>query len=220
MKNEKYFVYILTDHRLACYGTPFYVGKGSGDRVQKHFWYKRHPNPHLGRKIKAIESEGSRVGVTLIHVDSEQEAFDLEAALIELLGRRVNNTGDLCNLTAGGEGISGYKHNLETRMKMSAKKRGPQSPEVIAARVSKIKGQKRTEEQKKRMSEAQKKRFEDPEVRRKFSELRKRLTADPEYRKRLSAAKKGIAPAPKVLQASAEARRKKALLKKLKEIEE
>jgi hypothetical protein len=223
MTHEKFFVYIFTDHRNTEFGVPFYVGKGSGDRVMKHFWYKKHPNPHLGRRIKAIEKSGSRVGVTVIDVESEAMAFEVEAALISLIGRRSLGTGPLCNLTDGGEGPAGMSHGDQAKAKISATHAGrKQNPEVVEARSSKLRGQTRTPEQRAKMSAAAKARFADPAKRLAFAEARKLQTADPEYRRRLSAAKKGIPPTAEVMAASVAARKAKAERRRLtmKEIDD
>lgn len=56
---------------------------------------------------------------------SWEEACSLEKSLINIYGRTTNNTGDLCNLTIGGEGIIGYVLSDDQKTKRSelAKKR-------------------------------------------------------------------------------------------------
>jgi hypothetical protein len=70
-------------------GTPYYVGKGSGNRAySKH---KRHGNaPSLDRIVLYITKD-------------EQDAFDTEISLIWYYGRKDLGLGCLRNLTDGGE---------------------------------------------------------------------------------------------------------------------
>ena len=82
-------------------GTPYYAGKGSGNRA----YDKKHPfRP---------PSDISRILV--FPMLNEAEAFESEIALIELFGRKDNGTGCLRNLSNGGDGQSGYRHTIETR---------------------------------------------------------------------------------------------------------
>jgi len=75
-------------------GTPYYIGKGSGNRVTKCVGRIVHP-PQDKDRIVFYKSD-----------ISEEEAFDLEKQLIAKYGRKDINTGILHNKTAGGEGKS------------------------------------------------------------------------------------------------------------------
>lgn len=89
--------------------TPYYVGKGRGRRaVQPHGYAKRPKN----KKQIVFAGEGL----------SEVDAFQAEILLIHLYGRKDLGTGILRNLSAGGEGQSGYSD--ETRWKMGRGNRG------------------------------------------------------------------------------------------------
>lgn len=77
-------------------GTPYYIGKGHGDRAYRH----DRPNARRPR-------DRSRI-VTQVWPD-ESTAFEAERLLIARFGRKDNGTGILRNLTDGGEGSSGYK---------------------------------------------------------------------------------------------------------------
>lgn len=87
-------------------GTPYYVGKGKGNRA---FSNKYHIQkcPPLNR-------------IVLFPAESEQEAFETEKALIWYYGRKDLGTGCLRNLTDGGDGASGYKTTPEVRARMKA----------------------------------------------------------------------------------------------------
>lgn len=117
-------------------GTPYYVGKGTGNRA----WV---------RESHHCFPPKDRSRILIFPQDSEADAFESERALIWLFGRKDIGTGILRNMTDGGDGSSGYKHNPAALVKMQAahkgkhhslateftsetwrgKKRGPQSPE-------------------------------------------------------------------------------------------
>lgn len=71
--------------------TPYYVGKGKGNR-----WREKH---------SVVVPPKERVRFVAINL-TEQEAFALEKTLIEKYGRKDLKTGILRNLTTGGEGAS------------------------------------------------------------------------------------------------------------------
>jgi hypothetical protein len=76
-------------------GTPYYVGKGCGNRA-----YKKHRKHGWPPPIDRIVFYVAR---------DEAESFENEVALIWYYGRKDLGTGCLINLTNGGEGISGAK---------------------------------------------------------------------------------------------------------------
>lgn len=86
-------------------GTPYYVGKGKGDRAF------RKGSPPVDRII-------------LQEWPSEEDAFAAERFLIAFYGRKDNGTGILRNLSDGGEGPGGVIFTPQWRAKLSAKKRG------------------------------------------------------------------------------------------------
>lgn len=105
----QYYVYELIDPRDE---SPFYIGKGNGDRMYKHkkqaYQHKGSKiNPHKSNKIKQILESGNDLRYKKYNCDSELEAFNLEQQLIIQYGKRVDNTGILTNLTDGGEGYTG-----------------------------------------------------------------------------------------------------------------
>ena len=91
-----YYVYILRDPRDK---QIFYVGKGANNRVFAHVQDAHDTiieNAKLDR-IRAIHAQGQRVDIIIHrHGLTEKEAFEVESALIDLLG-----LPNLSNLVAG-----------------------------------------------------------------------------------------------------------------------
>lgn len=97
-------------------GTPYYVGKGKGDRA-----YRKD-----GRPCATPKDENK-----IIHLKTnltEEEAFNHEKYMIFILGRKDLGTGILYNKTDGGEGASGCIQSEETRRKRSVKMKGENNP--------------------------------------------------------------------------------------------
>lgn len=122
-----YYVYVYLDPRKCGnfnYGKynfeyePFYVGKGKRFRHKFHL-YANSSNKCLMNKINNIKKANeSPVIIKIEEMLSESDAFDLEIELISLI-KKQNVGGTLCNLTDGGEGVSGYKHTDECKKLLS-----------------------------------------------------------------------------------------------------
>jgi hypothetical protein len=115
-------------------GLPCYVGKGQGSRVSDHGKLgARHPNPYMAHILAKCERENKELITVIIHQNlTEQEALDNEVALIRAIGRRAHG-GPLCNLTDGGEGITGLKHNEDSKKRIGASSKGrTASPQKLA----------------------------------------------------------------------------------------
>ena len=139
-----------TENIYYCYvykredGTPYYIGKGKDNRV--YFEHKRI-RPPKDRNNIFFACEGI----------SEIEAFEMEIALISLLGRKDLGTGILRNKTDGGDGSSGLVRSEETRQKISVS----------------LTGKPKSEETRRRMSETRKNQPPSEETRKKLRETKK-----------------------------------------------
>lgn len=137
---NQFYVYIY----LREDGTPYYVGKGKGNRA----W------SNSSRSFKKPTDE-SRI---VIHTDNltEEQAFSLEKDLISYYGRKGDG-GVLRNLTDGGEGVTGHSHSEETRARMSKSHTGAKRSDYHKRRISETtRGIPKSEATKKLLSESKK----------------------------------------------------------------
>lgn len=104
---------------------PFYVGKASKRRLKNTLTYKGKSNTIKNNKLNAINGVNLKPILKKIkEFENEQDAFDCEKFFIKLIGRINENEGPLCNLTEGGDGITGYKHTDSARKKISQTHKG------------------------------------------------------------------------------------------------
>jgi hypothetical protein len=92
-------------------GTPYYVGKGKGNRG-------------FTSKLHRVKCPDSKENIITQEFETEKDAFFAETFLILLYGRINLGTGCLANLTEGGEGASGTIVNEATRIKQSKAGKG------------------------------------------------------------------------------------------------
>lgn len=107
---RRYYVYALwrSDRSEP---TPFYVGKGKGERVVSHLNPCRvGESPVKDRIFAKLARKGIEPLFCILASGlSEAAAHTEEMRLIRLLGRIDRRTGPLSNLTDGGEGMSGHR---------------------------------------------------------------------------------------------------------------
>jgi len=96
-------------------GTIFYIGKGIGRRA-----YSKNRNNYWKN---IVAKYGYEIQI-LAHWDSEKEALDHEVLLISCM---KDMEIELCNLTDGGEGATGYKHKEEHKAKLKGNTYGSSS---------------------------------------------------------------------------------------------
>jgi len=167
--------------------TPYYIGKGQGNRI----------NLNCGRGCRKPKDK-SRI-IFLKQNLTEEEAFRHEKYMIAVFGRKDLGTGILHNKTNGGEGISGYEFSEETKEKIRQKAIGRKASEKTKKKLSEMRRGKKvhSEEWKKQQSEKMKGntyglgKKPSPETLKKMSESQKGRVISEEQKKKLSEAHKG-----------------------------
>ena len=93
----------------------FYIGIGSVKRPYQKYKRNNYWNSIINKTNYEIQILKSDL--------SWEDACELEYILINFYGRKNNKTGILCNMTDGGIGSVGYKHTIETKLKIGEKSR-------------------------------------------------------------------------------------------------
>ena len=94
-------------------GTPYYIGKGKGERAWTHSKQERIHLPSNKAQIILIETHLTELG-----------AFAIERRMIRWYGRKDLGTGVLRNLTDGGEGTAGLIRTEQHRNRLSKSRMG------------------------------------------------------------------------------------------------
>lgn len=120
---NRFYVYLLIDPITL---EPFYVGKGCGRRMYEHYRIRSQlKNPLLKNKLINLAHQQLKPLYEKVLINaSEDQCFIKETELIEQYGRRIDKTGNLCNLALGGQGAasswsSDRKHQQSDKLKGS-----------------------------------------------------------------------------------------------------
>lgn len=131
---------------------PFYIGIGMDDKFKRAYETGKRRSEWWNRITAKTKYE---VEILFENVPIEF-AKEKEKEFIKIHGRIDLGTGTLINLTDGGDGCNGWKATEETLIKMRAasihRPLPPQTPEVKAKRAESLRGQKRTEQQRRNIS--------------------------------------------------------------------
>jgi hypothetical protein len=136
---------------------PFYIGIGCKKNYERAYQIKSERRNMLWGKI--FSKTTIKIEIILDNLTKSQ-ASEKEKEFIKLYGRKDLNTGTLCNMTDGGDGIWNCIRSEETKEKLRQQKMGDKNPmfgkiqsDITKLKRSiKLKGQKRTDETKKRQS--------------------------------------------------------------------
>jgi hypothetical protein len=109
---------------------PFYIGIGSDNSYYRANERSRR-NP-IWENI--VQKTDYRVDI-LVDDISWEEACEIEKWFISFYGRRDNNTGILCNMTDGGDGILGLVFTDEHRKKLSNSRKGRKFSDETKRRI-------------------------------------------------------------------------------------
>lgn len=136
-------------------GTPFYVGKGKGDRATLFDCRNAH------HKNIVAKYGQENIDIFIFPRRSERDALETECRWIAQFKREGIA---LCNQTDGGEGVSGLAHSDETRAKLSAANMGKKHTVESKAKISAaLMGRALSPETRAKMSAAQTGKVRSPE---------------------------------------------------------
>ena len=160
--------------------TPYYIGKGTGDRIYS-----------TNRKGLKPPKDKSRI-IFLKKNLTEEEAFKHEIYMVAVFGRKDLGTGILHNKTDGGEGASGFIHSEESKRKLSIAGKGRIFSDETKRKISEAHkgntynlGKTHSEETKKRIGRGNKGKIVSEKTRKKQSESAKVKIFSKEHRKNI-----------------------------------
>jgi len=176
MNNYYTYAYLREDR------TPYYIGKGKGDRIVS--------------TQRSIHKPTNKNKIIFLKQNlTEEEAFKHEIYMIAVFGRKDLGTGILRNMTNGGEGVSGYIVSEETRRKRSEANKGntnsrgykwtnEQKQNLIRAKKGKLLSESHKEALKKAWERRKLEKPMTDETRKKMSESLYKRWENKDYRER------------------------------------
>lgn len=162
-----------------------YVGQTSNMKIRERRWYSdsyQYAGKYINAARKKYGVENFSTDI-LKECDTQEEANDLEKYYIIEFNTKVPNG---YNLTDGGEGVSGYKFTKEEREKLSKSHIGIQRGEKHPSF-----GKHRSDEAKKKMSEAKKGKKLSEEHKKKISDKEKGKKLSDETKRKIGESNKG-----------------------------
>lgn len=184
---SEFYVYVYEDPRPGMDWAAIYVGKGRGDRFRHHLRCRRHSNRIFAGKLAKIKDAGLTPRITVIPVVSESIALQIESGLIAIYGRINTGTGTLCNMTDGGDGVSGYIPTKEER----------------DAQSKRMTGRVKTDEHRRNLSLALTGNRHSEQTLEKLRKIANERASSPSFREQLSEKLKGRKLQPEVAKANA-----------------
>jgi hypothetical protein len=136
---------------------PFYIGIGNKKNYARAYQIKPDRRNEIWCKI--FYKTEIKIEIILDNLTKSQSS-EKEKEFIKLYGRKDLNTGCLCNMTDGGDGIWNCIRSENTKEKIRQSKLGDKNPnfgkspskETILKKSKSLTGQKRSEETKKKQS--------------------------------------------------------------------
>ena len=158
-------------------GSPYYIGKGTGNRIFSN--------------TRTINKPKDKSRIILLKQNlTEEEAFKHEKYMIAVFGRKDLRTGILHNKTNGGEGVSGRICSEKTRTKIGFSNKGKiPSEETRKLWRTQRKGRRQSEKTKIKISEGNKGKKLSEEQIRGIIAVHKGKKRSKEFRKKCSVAK-------------------------------
>lgn len=183
-----YYCYILIDPRNL---EPIYVGKGHNNRCNSHFrkcLKETHNNKKLENKVRKIYRE-TQLKPTIKKLTLQSYDENAILGLEKMFIWHYRNEGyNLCNLTDGGDGVSGYIWSEESKEKLHKSIENMSEENRKKMREANL-GKKRGCETKRKMSESHKGLNHNEETKRKMSEKAKNMSV--EHKNKLSIKSRG-----------------------------
>jgi len=140
----QYYVYMLIDPRT---NTPFYIGKGDGNRVFQHVLNVQksvESNEPKSETIREILQSNLEVEHIIVHHGmDEQTAFLVESSLIDAFNFYYGKKGiaalpSLTNLVKGHDTQHGLQRDIEIRNRYSAQRLTHLADDCIVININKL----------------------------------------------------------------------------------